>query len=303
MTLILFVWGFARKKKSLNTFEVQLLGSSPTVACLINLLAGPKVVTRQSQHSSGNCIQPMNWLKTDILSHGKGGVSWWSRWRGGENVRSKRGETLLFFILLLCKRWIWINFAPFSILLFSTISKHKYLAFLLNSEHENFSEKSDTIVQEKTEDMFRECLPPKNIVFQLIHRVECFQCLFQNHSLTFNHNLPKSQCKNWFADTFLFIERKISILSHENNYLVNSWPETLLILVKYPINHIKRLLETLPCCNATLTLNHTKPLLKSMTDGAGFMLLINAYEFVSVLFTKKNLFHWLHKVISNYFKF
>ena len=151
------------------------------------------------------------------------------------------------------------------------------------------------MVQEKTEDMFRECLPPKNIVFQLIQRIECFQCLFQNPSLTFNHNLPKSQCKNWFADTFLFIERKISILSHENNYLVNSWPETLLILVKYPINHINRLLKTLPCCialrNAILTLNHTKPLLKSMTDGAGFMLLINAYEFVSVLFTKKSLFH------------
>ena len=32
------------------------------------------------------------------------------------------------------------HFAPFSILLFSTISKHKYLAFLLNSEHEKFSE-------------------------------------------------------------------------------------------------------------------------------------------------------------------
>ena len=141
MALILFVWGFARKKKSLNTFEVQLLGSSPTFACLINLLAGPKVVTRQSQHSSGNCIQPMNWLKTDILSREKGGVRWWSGWRGGENVRSKRRETLLFvFILWLCKRRIWINFAPFSILLFSTISKHKYLAFLLNSEHETFSE-------------------------------------------------------------------------------------------------------------------------------------------------------------------
>lgn len=98
MALILFLWGFARKKKSLNTFEVQLLGSSPTVACLINLLAGPKVVTRKSQHSSGNCIQPMNWLKTDILSHEKGGVSWWSRWRGGENVRSKRRETLFLFL-------------------------------------------------------------------------------------------------------------------------------------------------------------------------------------------------------------
>lgn len=44
--------------------------------------------------------------------------------------------------------------SPFSTLLFSTISKHNYLAFLLNSEHQNFSEnESDTIVQEKTEYM------------------------------------------------------------------------------------------------------------------------------------------------------
>ena len=84
---------------------------------------------------------------------------------------------------------------------------------------------------------FGECLPPTNSVLQLIHRVEFFQCLFQNHTFTFNHDLPKwSQYKNWFSDTLLFIKPKISISSHESNYLVNSRPETLLILVKHAIN-------------------------------------------------------------------
>ena len=44
------------------------------------------------------------------------------------------------------------------------------------------------------------------------------------------------QYKNWFSDTLLFIESKISIASCKNNHLVNSRPETLLILVKHAIN-------------------------------------------------------------------
>ena len=44
--------------------------------------------------------------------------------------------------------------------------------------------------------LFGECLPRKNSVLQLIHRVEFFQSLFQNHALTFNYDLTeRSQYK------------------------------------------------------------------------------------------------------------
>ena len=81
-----------------------------------------------------------------------------------------------------------------------------------------------------------ECLPPKNSVHQLNHRVE-FSIFFSKVTLAINHDIPKwCQYKNWFSDTLLFIEPEISITSHENNPLVNSRPETFVILVKHTIN-------------------------------------------------------------------
>lgn len=57
-----------------------------------------------------------------------------------------------------------------------------------------------------------------------------------SQSLVISMFIPKShshfiisQIQNWFFDTLLFIETKISISSHESNYLANSRPETLLI--------------------------------------------------------------------------
>ena len=69
------------------------------------------------------------------------------------------------------------------------------------------------------------CLP-KNSVLQLIHRVEFFQSLFQNHVLTFNHDLPeRSHTKNDFPIALCI-----------TNHLLNLQPETLLILVKHAIS-------------------------------------------------------------------
>ena len=110
--------------------------------------------------------------------------------------------------------------------------------------------------------MFGEYLPPKNSVLQLNHRVEFFN-VYSKITLSFNHDIPKwSQYKSWFSDTSLFIEAKISISSHESNYLVNSRPETLLILVKHAINEqsISKLPYHVALRHATLTLKITTSL-------------------------------------------
>ena len=86
---------------------------------------------------------------------------------------------------------------------------------------------------------------------------------FENISLTFNnHDIPKwFQYKNWFSETLLCTELRMSISSHKSKYLVNSRPETLLILVKHPINKQRIFNKYWPCCitlrNATLTLKIT----------------------------------------------
>ena len=70
-------------------------------------------------------------------------------------------------------------------------------------------------------------------VFSNTHRVE-FSIFYSN---THYHDIPMwCQYKNWFSDTLLCIEPEISITSHENNPLVNSRPETFVILVKHTIN-------------------------------------------------------------------
>ena len=48
-----------------------------------------------------------------------------------------------------------------------------------------------------------------------------FQCLFENHSLSFNHDLSKwSHYKNWFYDTLLLIQSKICISSQESIIII-----------------------------------------------------------------------------------
>ena len=37
---------------------------------------------------------------------------------------------------------------------------------------------------------FGECLPPKNSVLQLNHRVEFFQCFYSKITLTNDHDIP-----------------------------------------------------------------------------------------------------------------
>ena len=64
------------------------------------------------------------------------------------------------------------------------------------------------------------CLP-KTIFSNLFTVLIFFQCLFKNHSLSFNHDLPKwSQYKNWFYDTLLLIEPKICISSQESIIII-----------------------------------------------------------------------------------
>ena len=100
--------------------------------------------------------------------------------------------------------------------------------------------------------MFGECLPPKNSVLQLNHRVEFF-IVYSKITLAFNDDIPKRpQYKSWFSDTSLFIEPKISISSHESNYLVNSRPETLLILVKHAINEQRISKDYRKYCHVTI---------------------------------------------------
>ena len=114
---------------------------------------------------------------------------------------------------------------------------------------------SDRICHNIQPCMFGECLPPKNSVLQLIHRVEFFNVLFQkSHSLLIKISQSGLNTKLIFRYIALYGIKDI-YLSHENNHLVNSRPETLVIWAKHAINEqrsITRLLNILLCHNITL---------------------------------------------------
>ena len=65
-----------------------------------------------------------------------------------------------------------------------------------------------------------------------------FSMFYSKITLTINPKVVSIQ--NRLSDTLLLTESKISISSHENNHLVDSRPETLLVWVKHAIHELKK---------------------------------------------------------------